>query len=188
MKSLTLKTVSRSTSDIIVDINLSLFSDNVISSIDHLLRTLEVQRILTLSKPNSDNIILFFSDEMSLKNVYRAIVKLIIESQDPEILEYIQGALSNIKAVNISNPEKLENPVFISLSILFSGENFCKLQLPSNKYFMKNPLADIVSSYLESCGSIEIPFPDFNDDEITISFHDLRDAISFEMFIATDLL
>ena len=188
MKNLTLKTVAASTSDILIDINLSLFPDNVVSSVSELLRTLQTDLNITSSAPNSDDIILFFYDEMSLKNVYRSIVERIIVAQNPEILEYIQGMLSSFKIIKRHESEKLDNYVLTSLNIQCSGETCCRLQLPPDKYFIKSTLSDVVSRYLQSCGSLEISFPDFNDDEITIIFHSLSDAISFEMFVAADLL
>ena len=183
-----MKTVAQSKNDILIDINLSPFSDNVIFSVINLLTTLEEQRNVTISKPNSDNFILFFFDEMSLKNAYRSILELIILAQDPEIFEYIQESLSCMNEAKNDKPEKLENPVLTSLSIKYHDNTYCKIQLPYYKSFMKSSLADVVSGYLESCGNLEIPFPDFNDDEVTMIFHELSDALSFEMFVVDKLL
>lgn len=189
MKNLTLKTVTRSSSDILININLSPFPDNVISSIKKSLQLLTLQKKVTASsEPNNDSTILFFSDEISLKNAYRLILSCILDEQSSDTFAYIQKEFSNMKSINISSTEKLENPILASLSILYSGKTFCQLYLPSYKSFMKDPIAHIVTKYLEVRGNIEIPFPAFNEDEVSISFIDFKDALSFGLFVACELL
>lgn len=189
MKNLTLKTVTRSTSDILITIDLSPFTDDIISSIKNLLQLLNLQKkVVTSSQPSSDNIIFFFADEISLRDAYRSILSCIFDKQNHDNFAYIQKEFSNLKATNISSKKKLENPALTSLSILYSGKTFCKLYLPPYKSFMKESIANIVTECLEACGNIEIPFPDFTENEVSISFIDFKDALSFGLFVAYYLL
>lgn len=189
MKNLTLKTVTRSASDILININLSPFSDNVIGSIKKNLQLLTLQKKVTASsEPNNDSTILFFSDEISLRDAYRSILSCIFDKQTSDDFVFIQREFNNLKSANVSSQEKLENPILTSVSILYSNKVFCQLYLPPYKSFMKGSMANAITKYLETCGSIEIPFSNFNEDEISINFINFRDALSFGLFVAYDLL